>query len=148
MPKQVKFRRGTTAQHATFTGALGEVTMDTSKKTLVAHDGATAGGNPLALESTQAGKTGNLVWVDAVNGNDGTGQRGKLQFPFLTLGAAKTAAVSGDTVVVLPGSYNEKNLAKNGVNWHFVNGAGVNYSGGTGGGIFDTNTAVGACVFN
>jgi hypothetical protein len=48
MPKQVKFRRGTTAQHATFTGALGEVSVDTTKKTLVCHDGATAGGFPLA----------------------------------------------------------------------------------------------------
>src|SRR6202795_4572016 len=98
MPKQVKLRRGTTAQHATFTGALGEVTVDTTKKTLVCHDGATAGGFPIALETAQIVKTGNLVWVDAVNGNDGTGQRGRLQLPFLTLGAAKTAAQSGDTV--------------------------------------------------
>lgn len=47
MPKQVRFRRGTTAQHATFTGADGEVTVDTSKKVLVIHDGVTAGGKPV-----------------------------------------------------------------------------------------------------
>jgi hypothetical protein len=47
MPKQVRLRRGTTAQHATFTGAEGEVTFDTSKKVLVVHDGATAGGKPM-----------------------------------------------------------------------------------------------------
>ena len=58
MPKQVKLRRGTTAQHATFAGALGEVTFDTSKKAIVCHDGATAGGFPLALESVQIVKTG------------------------------------------------------------------------------------------
>ncbi len=29
MPKQIQLRRGTTTQHATFTGAEGEVTMDT-----------------------------------------------------------------------------------------------------------------------
>ena len=29
MPKQVRLRRGTTAQHATFTGAEAEVTFDT-----------------------------------------------------------------------------------------------------------------------
>jgi major tropism determinant Mtd-like protein len=46
MPKQVRLRRGTTAQHASFTGAQGEVTYDTDKKTLVAHDGVTAGGKP------------------------------------------------------------------------------------------------------
>ena len=47
MPKQVRLRRGTTAQHATFTGADGEVTFDTSKKALVLHDGVTAGGKPV-----------------------------------------------------------------------------------------------------
>ena len=48
MPKQVRLRRGTTAQHATFTGADGEVTFDTTKKALVVHDGVTPGGKPLA----------------------------------------------------------------------------------------------------
>jgi hypothetical protein len=51
MPKQVKFRRGTTAQHAGFVGAAGEVTMDTDKKTLVVHDGLRAGGFALAREA-------------------------------------------------------------------------------------------------
>jgi hypothetical protein len=46
MPKQVRLRRGTTAQHASFTGAEGELTYDTDKKTIVVHDGATAGGRP------------------------------------------------------------------------------------------------------
>ena len=147
MPKQVRLRRGTNAQHATFAGALGEVTFDTTKKTLICHDGVTAGGFPLALETAQIVRTGNLVWVDAANGNDGTGQLGRLQLPFLTLTAAKAAAVSGDTIVVLPGTYSEKNLVKNGVNWHFFNGAIVNYSGAVGGGIFDTNTVGSACTF-
>jgi hypothetical protein len=47
MPKQVRLRRGTTAQHTTFTGADGEVTFDTTKKALVLHDGVTPGGKPL-----------------------------------------------------------------------------------------------------
>ena len=47
MPKQLRLRRGTTPQHATFTGADGEVTFDTTKKCLVLHDGVTAGGRPL-----------------------------------------------------------------------------------------------------
>lgn len=41
---QVQFRRGTTVQHTTFTGAVGEVTLDTTKQTLIVHDGSTAGG--------------------------------------------------------------------------------------------------------
>jgi hypothetical protein len=48
---QVKLRRGTTAQHAGFTGAEGEVTVDTDKETLVVHDNATAGGHELAKAS-------------------------------------------------------------------------------------------------
>ena len=41
---QVQLRRGTTAQHAVYTGPQGEVTVDTDKNALVLHDGATAGG--------------------------------------------------------------------------------------------------------
>ena len=48
MPTQIQFRRGTTSEHSTFTGAVGELTVDTTKDTLVVHDGATAGGFPLS----------------------------------------------------------------------------------------------------
>jgi hypothetical protein len=51
MSTAVSRRGGTTAQHATFTGADREITIDTTKKTVVVHDGATAGGFPLARES-------------------------------------------------------------------------------------------------
>ena len=44
---EVKLRRGTTSQHAGFTGAEGEVTVDTDKDTVVVHDNATAGGHEL-----------------------------------------------------------------------------------------------------
>ncbi len=51
MAKLLKLRRGTTSQHSSFTGAEGEVTVDTTKDTIVVHDGSTAGGVPLAKES-------------------------------------------------------------------------------------------------
>lgn len=51
MSTAVQLRRGTTSQHSTFTGAVGEVTVDTDKDTIVVHDGATAGGHPLLKES-------------------------------------------------------------------------------------------------
>ncbi len=54
MAQQVQFRRGTTAEHATFTGAVGEITVDTDKDVPVVHDGATAGGVPVAAPSKQA----------------------------------------------------------------------------------------------
>lgn len=47
MTKQVQFRRGTTAQHSSFTGALAEITVDTNKKTAIVHDGTQVGGFPL-----------------------------------------------------------------------------------------------------
>ena len=50
MAKLLKLRRGTTSQHSSFTGAEGEVTVDTDKETLVVHDGSTAGGHPVAAE--------------------------------------------------------------------------------------------------
>jgi hypothetical protein len=46
----LQLRRGTTTQHNTFTGAVGEVTVDTTKDTVVVHDGVTVGGKPLATE--------------------------------------------------------------------------------------------------
>jgi len=50
MAKLLKLRRGNTSQHGNFTGAEGEVTVDTDKDTLVVHDGSQAGGRPLARE--------------------------------------------------------------------------------------------------
>jgi hypothetical protein len=51
MTTAVQHRRGTTAEHATFTGLEGEVTIDTTKDTAVIHDGVLAGGVPLAREN-------------------------------------------------------------------------------------------------
>lgn len=54
--------------------------------------------------------TGNTLWVDAVNGNNGTAVSGRLDLPYLTIAAALAAAVSDDLVYVLPGSYDETSL--------------------------------------
>ena len=61
MAKQVQFRRGTTSQHSTFTGAVGEITVDTDKDTVVVHDGSTAGGVPLAKSSELSAKVESLA---------------------------------------------------------------------------------------
>jgi hypothetical protein len=47
MSRQIQLRRGTATQHTIFTGAEGEVTVDTTNKTLRVHDGATVGGFPI-----------------------------------------------------------------------------------------------------
>lgn len=50
MSTQVQHRRGTAAQHATFTGAEAEITYDSTNKQLRVHDGAKAGGHATARE--------------------------------------------------------------------------------------------------
>lgn len=74
MSKQVQLRRGTTTQHSTFTGAVGEVTVDTTKHTAVVHDGSTAGGYPLSLETGAklAGFPVNSIKLTTDNVNPGT----------------------------------------------------------------------------
>ena len=47
MALQIQLRSGTAAEHSTFTGALDEVTVDTTNKTLRVHDGNTVGGSRL-----------------------------------------------------------------------------------------------------
>ena len=54
MATQVQFRRGTTSQNNAFTGAQGEVTVDTDVWTIRIHDGTTAGGKVVpTLTGTQ-----------------------------------------------------------------------------------------------
>ena len=48
MSIEVKFRRGTSIQHQSFTGANGEITVDTTNKTLRVHDGVTVSGTRIA----------------------------------------------------------------------------------------------------
>ena len=63
--KAIQRRRGTTAEHSTFTGLNGEITIDTDKKTVVVHDGTTAGGSPLATEDSPV-FTGDLSIADKI----------------------------------------------------------------------------------
>lgn len=51
MSKQIQIRRGTATENNNFTGAIGEITMDTTNNTLRVHDGTTAGGTTLAKQS-------------------------------------------------------------------------------------------------
>lgn len=48
MSTQVQYRRGTATENNAFTGALAEITVDTTNKTLRVHDGTTAGGSNIA----------------------------------------------------------------------------------------------------
>lgn len=68
MADQLQLRRGTTAEHSTFTGVEGEVTVDTVLNTTVVHDGTTQGGHPtLNAASIPAIKSGRKNYI--INGN-------------------------------------------------------------------------------
>ena len=54
MATQVQFRRGTTTQNNAFTGANGEISVDTDIKTLRIHDGTTGGGSATLMNTTTA----------------------------------------------------------------------------------------------
>ena len=69
MAKVLQHRRGTSSEHANFTGAAGEITFDTTNKRLVAHDGSTKGGISMAkvseLESAKTELQGKINQVSS-----------------------------------------------------------------------------------
>jgi len=71
---------------------------------LTSNGAGTLSWTAVALASSSL--TGNMLWVDAVNGNNATAVRGNDGLPFLTIEAALAAALSGDVVMVRPGTYN------------------------------------------
>jgi hypothetical protein len=54
MSVQIKHRRDTAANNATFTGALGEIVMDTTNNIARLHDGTTQNGWPLSISTRTA----------------------------------------------------------------------------------------------
>ena len=80
MAKILKFKRGNTAKNNAYTGSAGELTVDTSKKTVVVHDGVTAGGSVLATEQS-ASNPSNIVQDSThrfVTDSDKTNWNGKI----------------------------------------------------------------------
>ena len=71
MAKLIQRRRGTTAEHNVFTGAIGEITHDTTKHTLVIHDDTTAGGHALAREDLSNVNLNNKIGVAELDTSDG-----------------------------------------------------------------------------
>lgn len=78
MPIQIQFRRGTSAEHETFTGAPGEITVDTTNNTLRVHDGQTTGGTTLARADAVTDMTGTdyvVAWQSPTADNNYTWYR-------------------------------------------------------------------------
>ena len=105
MAKLLKLRRGTTTQHNSFTGAEGEVTVDTTKDALVVHDGSTQGGHPVAKSSDIAGYaalTGATFTGDVLIDNAQELRLGEADGSGTNFTAFKAQAQSGDITLTLP----------------------------------------------
>ena len=57
--------RGTTAQHKTYKGLPGELTVDTDKNVVVVHDGSTAGGHPMVPDKFMLKSAGGILTFNA-----------------------------------------------------------------------------------
>ena len=110
MATQVQFRRGTTGEHSGFTGAVGEVTVDTQKKTVCIHDASTLGGFPLLLEdgsnsSLSLGSLSSCALKFAGDSNTGIMSPGPDQISLVTGGFARLT-IDSSGVVTIPGNVN------------------------------------------
>ena len=66
MAVPVQFRRGTAAQNNSFTGAVGELSINTTNNSIRVHDGSTAGGTELMLAS--AGNINGNIPIGNISG--------------------------------------------------------------------------------
>ena len=134
MAKLVQRRRGTTAEHSAFTGAVGEITHNTTKHTLVIHDGTTAGGHELARKDLSNVSLVNLIGITELKTSDGSDGQvlttdGSGNVTFRTVDVA-SAAVGGD----LTGTVSNAQIGSNKVGI-----TELNVTDGTNGQVLTTN---------
>ena len=135
----LQLRRGTTVQHSSFTGAVGEVTVDTTKDTVVVHDGTTAGGFPLAKESDISG----FITLSDISGGTGLDYNSSTGvFDIDSTVATKTYV---DTAVA--GKDNTDEITEGTTNLYFTNtrargAVSVTDSGGDGSLSYNSGTGV------
>ena len=108
MATQVQFRRGTTGQHSGFTGAVGEVTVDTEKKSLCVHDASQIGGFPLLREdfsnsNLALGSLSSCALKFAGDPDTGIISPGANQLSLVTGGFARLT-IDSSGVVTIPGN--------------------------------------------
>lgn len=84
MAKQLQVRRGTTMSNNLFTGAAGEITMDTTTKGLHIHDGSKRGGYkvPTLVDVQYPSAENNYTWYRKYS--DGWVEQGGLIAPGTT----------------------------------------------------------------
>jgi hypothetical protein len=103
MPTILQFRRGTTAQNNTYTGSVGELTIDTDLDTLRLHDAVNPGGHTMpSLVATQTFTNKTLtsptITSPAISGD-------------ITVGGASISEYIADTVGAMVTSNTESGIA-------------------------------------
>lgn len=98
-------------------GPLGSLVGNECKVPTVNHDG-------LAWSFKKVGFQGTVLFVSP-DGTTGEGSKGDIMCHYKTITAAQTDASSGDTIVIMPGTYSDSGLGKSGVTYHFLPGANI-----------------------
>ena len=120
MATAVQLRRGTTTQNNAFTGALGEVSVDTTLDTIRVHDGSTAGGFEITSNAATQTLTNKSLTAPTITGTavmatlDISGDvdvDGTLETDALTIGGVTLAETISDTVGAMVGSNTETGIA-------------------------------------
>mgnify|MGYP001350285291 CR=1 FL=1 len=139
MPTQVQFRRGTASENNAFTGAEGELSINTADYTLRLHDGSTVGGHAQA-KADLSNVTGDTDDISEGSTN--------LYFTNARVDAEIDSYLSGGTGITVSGGaiaidfteFNTDNVTEGSTNLYFTDaraqaaltaGTGVSLSGGT-----------------
>lgn len=110
MTKQVQRRRGTSTQHTSFTGAEGEISVNTTNKSVHVHDGVTAGGFEAAradlanvsdanLNNALSGNTLASLTITSADINGGTIDGTTIGGTSPAIGTFTQATVTGDLTI-------------------------------------------------
>jgi hypothetical protein len=132
MPFAFQRRRGTTAQHASFTGLLGELTVDTDKDVVVVHDGSTAGGFPQVGVSTTQTLTNKTLTSPTIN--TATIAGGTLADSIIkgleedvnVVASAATGTINFDVSTASIWYYTSNSTANHTLNFRYSSGASLN----------------------
>ena len=120
MATAVQLRRGTTTQNNAFTGALGEVSVDTTLDTIRVHDASTQGGFEITSNAAAQTLTNKTLTAPTITGTavmatlDISGNvdvDGTLETDALTIGGVTLAETISDTVGAMVSSNTESGIA-------------------------------------
>jgi hypothetical protein len=114
----IQLRRGTAAEHGSFTGAAGEVTVNTTRNSVHIHDGSTAGGTEMATKSSVDNLSSDTL-IDADN-NTHVKVEASSDVNEVQMTAAGNLVAKVTSAAILPGSNDTYNLGASGNEWNDV----------------------------